>query len=463
MSTPKNFRHGHRERVRDRFLRDGLVAFADYEVLELLLFYAIPRMDTKRQAHALDDTFGSLHGTLTADADSLCRVSGIGARTASFLRSLYPFLRYVAKEEPHNDAYLDNDSLARLIFPRIDRTVTESALLVFMNNCDEIVCVEPIGQGKCYAQLKMDALATSAYAYRAASVVLVDYKKVGIPFPDSVLPEAVQHLKTELSTLGITLRDYLLFTDTQYSSLFSLTGNHAFEFPSPFFVDADALARLPYEEKSEKHFSEILSLVTKEEKAKAIAQRLLRKFGSLATVLSLPYETLLAENTDAAMECLYLKILSETYSRAEYSRIRAERAVYTSAEEVGRMFSNAIGMNSEETVALATFDKDMRLINLTICAKGSVNTASFTTRTLIETAISQRARYVAVAHNHPNGLPHPSVPDTAMTLDLYRAFHQAKIAYLDHFVVSRTSFVPVSRTGYESYTDMPPSFFSSTI
>ena len=96
MAENKNFRHGHRERVRARFLREGLSRFADYEVLELMLFYAIPRRDTKEQAHALDDLFGSLYGTLTASEEALCRVAGIGARTAKFLRSVYSFMRYVA-------------------------------------------------------------------------------------------------------------------------------------------------------------------------------------------------------------------------------------------------------------------------------------------------------------------------------------------------------------------------------
>lgn len=459
-STLKNFRHGHRERVRERFLREGLAAFADYEVIELLLFYAIPRRDTKEQAHALCDALGSLYHTLTGEKEILCRVPGIGARTADFLHSLYPFLRYVAREEPHNNAYLDNDALAKLIFPRIARTENESAMVVFMNNGDEIICVEQLGQGRCYTQTKTDTLVASAYAYRAASVVLVDYKNVGIPFPSSTLLEQIRHLKTELGSLGVTLRDYLLFTDTQYSSLFLLTGNRGVESPSPFFVETASAPTAPlYDKRSERHLFDILSHITGEEKAKALTEKLLAKFGALTTVLSLPYETLLSETEDASAECLYLKVLSEVYSRAEYSRVSAERAVFRSSDEIGRMFSDVIGMNSEETVALAMFDKDMRLIAISRCARGSVNTAAFAMRSLIEGAVAHRAKFVAVAHNHPDGLPQPSAQDSAMSADLYSAFQQAKIAYIDHYVVSRTGHVAVSRTGYESYTDMPSSFY----
>ena len=55
---------GHRERVRQRYLETGLKGFDDVNVLELLLFYAMPRQDTNPIAHALLDRFGSLHGVL---------------------------------------------------------------------------------------------------------------------------------------------------------------------------------------------------------------------------------------------------------------------------------------------------------------------------------------------------------------------------------------------------------------
>ena len=187
MPTAKDFRHGHRERVRARFLREGLSAFADYEVLELLLFYAIPRRDTKEQAHALDDTQGSLYHTLTASDAALCRVPGIGARTARFLLSIFPFLEYVAKEEPHEDACSDNKTLAERIYPYLKREGMESSLAVFLNNRDEIICTSFLGEGKCLTLVRSDELIASALSYRAASVVLVDYKSTGIPFPSSVV------------------------------------------------------------------------------------------------------------------------------------------------------------------------------------------------------------------------------------------------------------------------------------
>ncbi len=459
MPTEKNFRHGHRERVRARFLREGLSAFADYEVLELLLFYAIPRRDTKEQAHALDDTLGSLYNTLTASDVALCRVPGIGARTACFLRSVFPFLEYVAKEEPHEDACNDNLTLAKRIYPYLEKDGRESSLVAFLNNCDEIICIHPLGKGKSLTCIGSDELISLSFSYRAASVVLVDYKGTGIPFPNDTVLQGMRQLREELATVGIHVRDYLLFTDTQYSSLFFLTGDRHFQMPSPFFIENSMQGTPAFNEKSAEKLKSILTFVTSEERAEAFATRLLKKYRTLANLLSLPYETLLAENGEESAEVLYLKILFAAHSRAGLSRIRAERALYTSAEQIGRMFSDAIGLNSEERIALAMFDKSLRLIDVVICAQGSVNTATFVMRNLVEIAHTHKAAFVAIAHNHPGGTPTPSEADRAMTTEISRAFRQAKITFIDHFVVTCTGHTCVSRSDMQSYTDMPDEFF----
>lgn len=76
---PKN--HGHRQRLRDRFLKSGLMGFADYEVVELLLTLAIPRSDVKQPAKALIARFGNLRNILDAPIEELRVISGIGSVT----------------------------------------------------------------------------------------------------------------------------------------------------------------------------------------------------------------------------------------------------------------------------------------------------------------------------------------------------------------------------------------------
>ena len=77
---------GHREKMRQRFLKGGLDSFADHEALELLLYYAIPRRDTNPIAHALMERYGSLSAVLTAPVEDLKKVEGVGESAAVLLK-----------------------------------------------------------------------------------------------------------------------------------------------------------------------------------------------------------------------------------------------------------------------------------------------------------------------------------------------------------------------------------------
>ena len=78
--------HGHRKRLRERFLKSGMAGFAEHEVVELLLTLAIPRRDVKLPAKALVERFGSLRGIMDAAPAELRSVEGIGDAAAVGLR-----------------------------------------------------------------------------------------------------------------------------------------------------------------------------------------------------------------------------------------------------------------------------------------------------------------------------------------------------------------------------------------
>jgi len=89
---------GHRERLRQRFEQNGLNGFAEHEVLELLLTYAIPRVDVNPLAHRLVDRFGSLAGVLEASVDELRQVQGMGERSAALIALMLPLLKRYRQE-----------------------------------------------------------------------------------------------------------------------------------------------------------------------------------------------------------------------------------------------------------------------------------------------------------------------------------------------------------------------------
>lgn len=97
---------GHRERLKRRFQRHGLQGFHDYEVLELLLTYAVPRVDVKPLAKRLLAAFGTLAGVFDAPVAELVQVPGVGEKTAVFLALVKQVeLRYLASDLPGKSVF----------------------------------------------------------------------------------------------------------------------------------------------------------------------------------------------------------------------------------------------------------------------------------------------------------------------------------------------------------------------
>ena len=90
---------GHRVRLRARYLQEGLDGFEPHEMLELLLTYAIPRVNTNPIAHRLIEHFGSLHGVLEANPEELEQVTGVGASAATLISMLVPLFRAYEREK----------------------------------------------------------------------------------------------------------------------------------------------------------------------------------------------------------------------------------------------------------------------------------------------------------------------------------------------------------------------------
>ena len=110
----ENLHEGHRKRVKERFIKHGLESFTEIQVLETLLFYAVPKKDTNETAHLLLKTFGSLKKVFEADYEELLKVNGIGENAASLIKFFqmasrrYLELVYIENQEK---AYNNTDSL----------------------------------------------------------------------------------------------------------------------------------------------------------------------------------------------------------------------------------------------------------------------------------------------------------------------------------------------------------------
>ena len=142
---------GHRDRLRERFIKDGLDGFEEHDILEMLLFYTIPQKDTNELAHSLLDSFGSLEGVFNASPEELMKVEGIGAHTAQFLSLFSKLIESYISDRRQNEIISGIENITEFAVRKLAFSPTECLLVFFIDNkqsllswhCLQYGCVTP--------------------------------------------------------------------------------------------------------------------------------------------------------------------------------------------------------------------------------------------------------------------------------------------------------------------------------
>ena len=221
-NTPiKSIHAGHRERLRERYDRSGMDDYADHEILELLLTYAIPRGDVNGQAHALVQRFGSVAGALDALPEELSEVEGIGPNAARFLTMLPSvFRRYsLCKVAPEESM----DTLAKIgeylmaLYTGI--TFERVYLLLFDNGMRLIDCVHLADGSVNCSNVTVRRIAELALFKHAAGVVLAHNHPRGLAIPSGSDHQVTQTVESALETLGVPLLEHIIVTENRYAPI----------------------------------------------------------------------------------------------------------------------------------------------------------------------------------------------------------------------------------------------------
>jgi len=212
---------GHRRRMRERFMAQGLQGFAAHEILELILFYGIPRANVNPLAHRLLDTFGSLHAVLEADVKDLTKVEGIGESTAALL-SLFGHVdreleksRSAARKKLKNRAAAQKHCLGLLAGLR-----QEHLYLVCMNAQLEVVQNALIAKGTLNeVQAHPRLVAEAALRANAHAVVLCHNHPGGSMIPSQADLDMTASLGKLLEGLDVTLIDHIIVAGDEALSM----------------------------------------------------------------------------------------------------------------------------------------------------------------------------------------------------------------------------------------------------
>jgi DNA repair protein RadC len=215
---------GHRQRLRDRFLKEGLDGFAPHEVLELLLCYAIPQRNVNPLAHELLAHFGSLHGVFDATLEQLQEVDGIGAYAAAFLHIMAPLSRRIEISRMGQKPKLQNRREAQTYCVNIlSGLAHEHFYLLALDAQMHLLGTALIGQGSlsevpAYPRLAVEA----AIKLGAHSVILCHNHPGGSIEPSDADLQATYRLAEVLSGIDVPVMDHIIVAGYQAGSMVQL-------------------------------------------------------------------------------------------------------------------------------------------------------------------------------------------------------------------------------------------------
>ena len=132
----KEKHYGHRERLKEKFIHSGAAGLADYELLELLLTYAVPRRDVKRTAKELLSRFGSLRGVMTAGRAELVEISGVGRNSAVLLNVVLMLMLRCVREKCRtsgNVIPVDKSALQKFLHESATEHPADKVFMLFLD------------------------------------------------------------------------------------------------------------------------------------------------------------------------------------------------------------------------------------------------------------------------------------------------------------------------------------------
>ena len=212
---------GHRERTKKRFSEHGLDNFDDHNVLELLLFYALPRADVNPIAHALVDRFGSLAAVFDAPPDELVNVPGIAENTATFIK-LIPQIsrRYLLSKSSVNDILDSTKKAGDYLLPYFFAERDEVVFMVCLDARCKVLHCRLLARGSVNsAGVSVRKIVETALLFNSTSVILAHNHTSGVPLPSSEDRDTTRRVAAALAAVDIVLADHIIAADDVYCSL----------------------------------------------------------------------------------------------------------------------------------------------------------------------------------------------------------------------------------------------------
>ena len=215
----ENVHAGHRQRMRKRFIGQGFQGMEQHEVLEMLLYYGIPRKDTNLTAHRLLDRYGSFAKVCDTPVDVLQRDFGL-TEAAAVLIKMVPELARVYAETKFSKPYIDMDTAVEVLRPKFIGATVEKVAIALSDANDRLILCDVVAEGSLSAtESPVRKTVDLALRHNAKYVYLAHNHPSELCAPSRQDLETTRVISETLNSIGVMLVDHIVFTSTDHFSI----------------------------------------------------------------------------------------------------------------------------------------------------------------------------------------------------------------------------------------------------
>lgn len=220
----EDFRKNHRQRLRHRFMNGGAAAMPDYELLELILFRAIPRQDVKPLAHRIIHEFGDFNGAISASSARLASVTGVGQAVIHEMKIVEAAAHRLSRGRVIGREVLSSwDALIEYCTVSMAYRETEQFRVLFLDKQNILIADEEQQKGTVdHVPVYPREVAKRALELNASSLILVHNHPSGDPSPSNADIDMTERIQRALMALSIKLHDHIIIGKNRVSSFHDL-------------------------------------------------------------------------------------------------------------------------------------------------------------------------------------------------------------------------------------------------
>ena len=202
---------GHRERLRKKFCQGSL---EDHELLELLLFYSIPRCNTNEQAHQLLRRFGSLDAVMNAELNEVQSVEGIGLTSAIQIKAVGEIMGRCARSRVDSRYLLSSyEALESYLLALFIGSSREKTFLLLFNAANRLICCEMLGEGNAtQTPVCLRRAVELALQKNAAAALLAHNHADGLVIPSDIDVATTERVREALENVGVRFVEHYIVT-----------------------------------------------------------------------------------------------------------------------------------------------------------------------------------------------------------------------------------------------------------